>query len=302
VSIVQVRTKVADKEVEALVGTIPKPEHFPFVLRGSGAVWKANGDLLCMVLPKAISQELKAAALPFMRLASNVTTTNRGLYAGGERTRKVLKDGTLSNTLNAPPVRSSVAGYMDRYARIPYCRTTFLTADHDEKWGASLPMIQHVASLFQKHSPKRYAAQLEVAHKTHPSYVIKNTPFTTLTINGSVAGAYHRDKGDFAGGLGVISVFREGNYDGCYLGFPAYGVAADLQDGDVILFDPHEVHGNTPFVAEGEAHKDYERISIVYYFREKMLNCLAPELELERVKDLRGSLPQDDDATEANAE
>lgn len=292
-SIVQLRSKVPDVEISRLLGSVAKREHFPIVATGAVTVYKPNGELLCKVLPKAVPLELKERAMPFVRMASNVESSNRGLYAGGERTRPILKDGTVSNTLRAPSVRSSVAGYMDRYARIPYCRTTFLTADNPETWGEALPMIQHVASLFAQHHPKRHAAQLEAAKKAHPAYVIPGTPFTTLTINGTVAGAYHTDKGDYAAGLGVITVFRQGQFDGGVLGFPAYGVGANLQDCDMILFDPHEVHGVLPFVAEGEAHKDYERISIVYYFREKMLDCLPPEQELERVKDLRGSFDEE---------
>jgi hypothetical protein len=126
--------------------------------------------------------------------------------------------------------------------------------------------------------------------------VIPGTPFTTLTINNCVSGGFHTDAGDFEPGFGVIAVLRRGSYRGCLLGFPAYGVAADLQDGDVLLFDPHEVHGNTPYEGcVGEEGKDWERISVVFYYRKKMVDCLSPQEELQRAKTLRGALTPTED-------
>lgn len=150
-------------------------------------------------------------------------------------------------------------------------------------------MIQETARVFEQHAPERYAKQLEAAKRTHPAYVIPETPFTTLTVNNCVSGGYHTDAGDYEPGFGCIAVFRRGSYRGCLLGFPAYGVAVDLKDRDVLLFDPHEVHGNTPFEdTVGFEGEDWERISIVFYFREKMLECLSPAEELERAKRIRG--------------
>jgi hypothetical protein len=88
-----------------------------------------------------------------------------------------------------------------------------------------------------------------------------------------------------------MAVFRRGRYDGAQLVFPKYGVAADLRHGDVVFFDPHEVHGNIPFRdGVGAEGVDWVRISMVFYFRTKMLECLSPEAELERAKRLRGAI------------
>jgi hypothetical protein len=62
-----------------------------------------------------------------------------------------------------------------------------------------------------------------------------------------------------------------------------------------VFFDPHETHGNLPYYdqmgpqAEPE-NGGWERISIVMYFRERMLECLPPAQELERAKALHGTL------------
>ena len=46
------------------------------------------------------------------------------------------------------------------------------------------------------------------------------------------------------------------------------------------LFDVHEVHGNT----EAEKQSYFERISVVCYYREKMIYCGNKEYELNRAK------------------
>lgn len=295
---VQLRSRVPAEKAEAFVGTKGRPEDFPLVARGGQVtVYKPNGELLLALYPKAITEAAKEKALPFLGRASKQVSKNRGTFLGGQ-SLYVKGDGTVSNTTQTPPIRTSVHGYFDRNPRFPFCRMTALVSREPEAWAEVFPMVREVAGIFEHGAKGRYVAQLEAAKCTHPAYVIPGTPFTTLTVNGTFAGAYHRDAGDYKPGFGCLSVFRRGAYGGCLLGFPAYGVAVDLEDRDVILFDPHEIHGNTPFVAEGEPHKDFERISVVYYYRAKMSECLAPEKELERVKSSRGalSLGEDDGA------
>lgn len=292
---IQLRSKADKKAVEKLLGHQAAPEDFRVQLTGSCTVFKPNGDRLITLVREGISEETKARAYPFLHALKKHVSRNRGKYSGAERYHKLKEDGTASNTNYAVPVRSAIVGSFDRYPRVPYCRQTALSTEDPEGWGDTFPMIQEVAAIFKEHEPGRYDVQLQAAKKTHPSYVIPGTPFTTLTVNNSVAGGYHRDAGDYAPGFGVIAVLRKGHYRGCHLGFPGFGVSVDLQDRDVILFDPHEVHGNTPFYdTVGEETEDWERISIVFYFREKMLECLSPAEELERAK-MRGQLIDDGD-------
>jgi hypothetical protein len=61
---------------------------------------------------------------------------------------------------------------------------------------------------------------------------------------------------------------------------PKYGVGLNIGHGDVALFDVHEVHGNTA----PKKISYYERISVVCYYREKMIYCGSKEYELDRAK------------------
>lgn len=49
--------------------------------------------------------------------------------------------------------------------------------------------------------------------------------FTTTTITQSWPTPVHEDDGDHRGGLGVLTVFQDGEYDGCELVFPKYRMA-----------------------------------------------------------------------------
>jgi len=302
---VHLRSSLTDEETAALLGKRGRREDVSMIAGGEVSVFKPNGSRLLTVVRGAVSHELMDRAWPFMWEMRKFGSDNRGAYVGVERTEdvhreKVLfgkryvakkQDGTISRTNRAAMIRSVVAGSMDRNPRHPFCRQTQYTTQFHDKWGAAFPFIQRVGELFREVVPERYAAQLEAAQRTQPAYVIPGTPFTTLTINNTVAGAYHTDKGDYAPGFGVMAVFRKGHYRGAEIVFPKYGVGADLQDGDVIFFDPHEVHGNLPF-EDGRGHEgeDWVRISMVFYFRARMTECLEPKAEIERAKQMRGGI------------
>jgi hypothetical protein len=281
----QLRGSADDKAVQSRIGSNATYNDFSVLLTNDGEIYKANGERLLSIVRAGVSEESAQAAYPFLHGLRSQKTTNRGAFSAQPRWLRKRQDGVISNTNMAEAVRSSVVGYFDRYPRIPYCRETSLTSKNPKEWGACLPLFQEIAKLFEQQVPNRYKAQLEAATKTHPAYVIPKTPFTTITVNNCVAGGYHTDAGDYQPGFGVMLVLRRGIYRGCNLVFPKYRSAVDMQDRDVIFFDPHEVHGNVPFSDQvGVEGEDWERISLVLYFRHKMLDCLSPKEELARAK------------------
>jgi hypothetical protein len=302
--LVQLRSSVDEAIVRSRLGTHAKPSDVKLALTGDASVFKPDGKRLLILRRGAIPTTVIDRAYPFMYALRSQVSRNRGNYAGedgepeekkhvgaGKRYRMVKEDGTISNTSFAPPVRSAIVGFFTRNPRMPFCRETAYTTAHHKEWGECLPFIQAIGELFREVAPDRYMAQMEAARKTHPAWIIPKTPFTTVTVNNTVSGAYHTDKGDYKAGFGVMAVFRKGTYQGADLVFPKYGVGADLQHGDVIFFDPHEVHGNIPFSGGiGKEAEDWSRISMVFYFREKMLQCGSPQEELARVKD-KGAIP-----------
>ena len=133
----------------------------------------------------------------------------------------------------------------------------------------------------------RHSAQESACKALNPSWVIRETPFTTMTVNYNVCGAVHKDAGDFKDGMGIITCHRRGVYRGGVLGFPEYGLGVELFDRDLLFFNPHDWHGVTDFV---DAQDGFERISVVYYMRADMAKCGSPEEELERVRLQKGAI------------
>jgi len=286
---IQLRGQVPASKVAERLGTYCTPEDYDFMLTGPATVYSGAGQLVAVYVPNAVPEEIAACAKPPLRSLRNRSTDNRGAYAGGRKVQQ-KKDGTISRSTRSRNMRSITVGFLGPSGgRFPYCRQTPLVRDEPEAWLQVLPLAQHVAGLFAQHVPKRYAAQAEKAAETSRDFVIPGTPYTTITVNNTDAGCIHTDAGDFKAGFGCISVHREGAFTGYELVFPEYRFAVDMQDGDVLFFDPHAYHGNTECVADGKAGVDYERISCVYYYRTRVELCGTAAEEHAKAKN-RGSL------------
>lgn len=312
---VQLRSRVS--AIEERAGTGVNDADVALMLEHDADVYKPDGSPLIMLRRRALSKDACDAAYPALYSLRNNVTDNRGTYTGRHSTSRlgkdgishVRKDGLGSRQTRAigpdgkiAYVASSIIGYFERQGgRFPFCRATAFTANEVEKWTACQPMIREAAALYESEAKQRYLNQMDIVARTEPDYVIAGTPFTTLTVNYNVVASVHVDKKDFKDGMGLISVLRRPNdaghdYEGGWLVFPEYQVAVDLRDRDLILFNPHEWHGVTPMHVHGmpvhELPKDGgrpTRISVVYYFREKMTECLPLGQELARAKE-RGSL------------
>ena len=169
--------------------------------------------------------------------------------------------------------QSNIIGYFDRHDRnlgkgAPPCRKTAFTAQQVEKWEAVIPLIKAIDRQFKRLVPKAHKKQYDRAHKT--KFVIDDTAFSTLTINYNWRTALHKDAGDYREGFGNLVVLEEGEYDGAFTGFPQFGVAIDVKEGDFLAMNVHEWHANTKIIPITE---DYTRLSLVSYLREKMLRC-----------------------------
>jgi len=181
-------------------------------------------------------------------------------------------------TTYANGVMSGIAGWFDRYPRIPFGRATSYTAREPEKFAMAYPFLQSLAQGFKELLPWRYNNQMEAAKKVDPRFLVPETPFTTVTVNRSFRTACHFDAGDLTSGLSnLLTLTNNGNYRGCHLVAPEYRVAVNPRPGDLLLINNHEVmHGNTQIELLDE---EAERISLVVYFREKMLELGSKEYE-----------------------
>jgi hypothetical protein len=170
--------------------------------------------------------------------------------------------------------QSNIIGYFDKKDRnigvnAPQCRETAFTSQQVDKWTKVIPFIKAIDAQFKKLIPKNHKLQLDRAQLT-PKFAIKDTAFSTLTINYNWRTALHKDAGDFVDGFGNLIVCEKGRYKGGYTGFPQFGVAVDVRHGDFLAMDVHEWHCNTKLIP---IDKDFIRLSLVAYLREQMIKC-----------------------------
>lgn len=282
---------------EGRLGRMLTALDYDCLVTGDVDVFKANGDRLLSVRRGAIRAESVEAARPVLRMLKTTRSMNRGMASGEQRGQRVRQSGYVSGTNEATPVASAIIGHFDRNPRFPFCRQSAFNAHHADRFAQLTPFLHDAAACFATTVPDRYAAQMYQMARVPRDFVITGTPWTTLTVNHNWQTAVHHDRGDLKAGFSCLTVLRAGQYSGCHLVAPAYRIAVDLGSGDLLMFDPHEAHGNTAFE---NCSEDFERISMVLYMRERMVQCGTPAEELERAKQ-RGSLagPEEDNGADA---
>lgn len=280
------RNPLPDDYVASMEGKYLTEKDISILLTGPTRLLKQDGTPLLVYLPKAIPPELRETSYPILHSLKGSYTSNRGMAAGGARVK-----GPSSRTYGKE-VDSAMVGASDPQGQRRYCRLTAWTRDSWEDWKGLWPLLNEIANQLQEHVPERYANQAARARATSPEWVIPGTPFTTVTVNNTYSTSVHTDKGDLHEGFSTLVVFREGDYEGGWLCIPAYRVAIDMQDCDLLLMDAHEFHGNTPFNPEPKRNANgllvgdpgFERISVVSYFRTKMTECGTMEDEAQRAQ------------------
>lgn len=269
----RVRSRVSETEMSAKIGKILTDDDYNLVLTGATKIALPSGEPLCVYLPKCIPLSLRDQAYPILHTIQGMSDA-RGYASGSEATKRVRQNMYR-------PVKSSIIGSIDPISggRYPYCRQTAWTGRNTEQFQELFPLFEFIGQAFKTHVPNRYAKQAKQIQATHPDWKIGATPFTTITVNNTYPTGVHKDKGDLEKGFSCLMALRRGEYTGGYLTFPEYRIAVNMQDGDLLLMDAHQWHGNT---AINRISEDAERISLVLYFRTKMINCGSLEDELEK--------------------
>lgn len=187
---------------------------------------------------------------------------------GGFRLYYRGKDGKLRQDNISNRVRSNIIGFYDQPDRnklaggvkapkMP-CRMTAWTRDHPREWNSAvIPLVQQIDRQFAQLLPNRHQVQFHRASQT-PDFQIPGTAFSTMTVNYNYQSANHKDAGDLDEGFGNLIVLERDKcmgggdkvagatrYEGGLLGFPQYGVALDVRQGDFCAVNVHEWHCNT---------------------------------------------------------
>ena len=307
-----VKKIMSDEQIKNRQGEYFNESHYHTIVDDNCDVYSDTGKLLLKLRKKAINHNLGKQTVLALRTAAKKKHENRGAAAGELDRKKMAKyigelvtpgkfrtrfksnhTGILSKQATSNLSPSNIIGFFDRPDRNlkgkgSQCRLTAFNRDYPELWNHTAPFIQACDEQFKLLVPDRYAVQRKRAMEV-PNFTIKNTAFSTVTINYSWRTALHRDKGDLVDGFGNIIVLEDhlnkNAYTGGYTGFPQYGIAANIRHGDFMAMNVHEWHCNTELKP---VHKEiygkwkqneidngwhYNRLSLVCYLREKMIKC-----------------------------
>lgn len=285
----RLRTRITDEELDQKWGKIVTEDDYNLLVTARARVLKPDGTPLCVYLPGALSQELMAGSYPALHHLKGMKTDNRGPASGSERTTRVDPvSGVEEKRSRGLKVSSGIVGAWDAGGAKRFCRLTSWTHAHPEKFAQLMPLLQRMGSLFEQYERRRYDRQIAQVLLTNPFWVIEGTPFTTVTVNNSYPTGVHLDKGDLDQGFSVLAVPKMQGYteSSGVLVFPRYRVAVRAREGDVVLMDAHEHHGNTRLYETGPVAS--ERISVVAYFRTNMVFCGSPEEEAAKAQQYQG--------------
>jgi hypothetical protein len=290
VSKMKVYTQVPSTHIKQWEGIHPKEEDYDFVVDGNAKIYNSQNVPIAIVYRGIFTDEQLDAAYPALRLFRedrNFWSDNRGQYSGQiERIHKVKKDGTISRQGRCKSIASGIAGYYESIGgRFKFPRETKYLQKYPDQWESLMPMFRICGAWMQTAVKDRYEVQMDAVKKTAKDWVIPGTPFTTITVNNCVPAAYHQDSRDLKEGMGCMMVYRRGEYDGFELVIPEYRFAINMRHGDVLYFNPCIWHANMlPKNAVGEEGEDWERISVVMYFRKNLMKEPPKEEALKKVK------------------
>lgn len=278
---------MTEEETANLEKTFVNESHYNQIVDYDCDCHTPNGQPLFFFRKNYIDYDVLKNAYKSMETAATATN-NRGAASGGITKDAILKSGQRSKvhyqydeeTGEKKKDLSGIAGYFDRSAHFDFCRTTAFTKKNLDKFQIAMPLIKKVNQGFEELVPDRYKKQLAMAKGTNRNYVIKDTAFTTITVNKDFRTAIHTDDGDYKYGFGNLVAYCK-DIEPVYFVMPRYKIAIDLRTCDLLLADVHQYHGNSPIIKKS---KDAVRLSFVMYYREKMIKCKSPSEELKRIQ------------------
>jgi len=253
-----------------LKGHFPHRSHFSEPVHEDTRIKTPYGDvcaeLHCNVIPPSLHKFAHKLWKHVKELPSN-----RAIATGSLSLLRLKNDGTLGNR-RAVPMRAlrvlaqqhtaqGSIGYLDATPDQP-CHKTRLTKDHRKMLDDNKPLITLVDQLYNQYLPDIYARQRAEVENV-PRWRLWDTAFTTIYLAKNFRTAYHRDRGNLTGVM--TALMPMGNFVGGELVLPRWRIAFALKPGDLLFFDPQQLHGNLPF--EGE------RLSAAFYCEKRIADC-----------------------------
>ncbi len=253
-----------------LKGQHPAPSHADQTINKDTVVIAPDGSIPAVLLKQKIDPGLYNPAFELWETVDELPS-NRATAVGSPSLPRLKNDGTLSERRGVPlnvlqvleeqGVRHGILGYLDATPDQP-CHKTPLTIARPELLDRNEQLVKRVDELYAQFMPTCYAAQRAVVDRV-PCWRLWDTAFTTVYIIKKLRSAYHPDHGNLRGVMSAIMPM--GHFTGGELILARWRISIAFTPGDLLLFDPQQLHGNLPF--EGE------RLSAIFYCERRIAEC-----------------------------
>jgi hypothetical protein len=258
------------KATIGLKGQFADPSHVRWTLKKDTKVIVPDGSIGAILLRNAIPPALHKLAYELWKTVDELPS-NRAVAVGTPSLPRQRNDRTLSErqgvhkivlaALKKQHVGQGTLGYLDAKPDQP-CHKTPLTKKHPEMLDGNERLVKLVDELYKQYLPTFYAKQQAEMEKAW-RWRLWSTVFSTIYLARNFRTAYHRDSGNL---LGVMSALMPlGNFTGGELVLPRWRIAIAFKSGDLLFFNPQELHGNLPI--EGE------RLSAAFYCERRIATC-----------------------------
>ena len=258
------------KATKELEGRFPSPSHVLKMITKSTEARAKDGTvcavLICNVIPTGfhkLAYELwkSVRELPDNRAtAVGSASLLRPHGDGSPGKRRTIPKGVKKILAELKTAHGSV-GFLDATPDQP-CHKTPLTKDYPEMLEGNKRLIKLVDGLYKHYYRTSYERQRVEIEKV-PLWRLWDTVFSTIYIAKNFRTAYHRDSGNLRGVM--TALIPMGKFTGGDLVLPRWRIAFTLKPGDLLLFDPQQLHGNLPFVGE--------RLSAAFYCERRIADC-----------------------------
>jgi hypothetical protein len=225
-------------------------------------ILRPNGCPTALLLKRRIDPKLCEIAFN-IGWAMNESLVTRPSAVGSDAMPRIKKNGrlgsyavtpdTVLDVLEREHARQGTLG-ATRGTRARPAQVTELTTRHPELLNQLRPLIERADQLFDEFLPSfRSFQRAEV--KTAPHLRLWKTAFSSAYFNKALQSAYHRDSENLLGAMSVLLPL--GDFSGGQLVIPRWRIGIAFAPGDVLLFDPGQLHGNLPITGM--------RVSLVLY-------------------------------------
>lgn len=253
-----------------LEGEFPHRFHVLEPVHEDTRIFTPYGDICAVLLCNAITPSLYELAYKLWKTIKELPS-NRATATGSRSLPRLKNNGTLGErrgvskhvlkVLAGQGVAQGSIGYLDATPD-QRCHKTPLTKDRPEMLTGNERLVKLVDELYKHYLPTFYAKQRAEVEKV-PRWRLWNTVFSTIYLAKNFRTAYHRDNGNLKGVM--TALMPMGRYEGGELVLPRWRIAFALKPGDLLFFDPQQLHGNLPFVGE--------RLSAAFYCERRIADC-----------------------------